>query len=394
MAHDFSAKLDGAKFLSLKLIANNHLSILCAVTKTDKVIPQISIWDNRFGTLQSEIDIDTITLHDKLNRTQGLLNGFYDESGYFLTLSLSKLTSSTVNTMHLLFPMKIQKISVKSSLGKLAKSSQIANALAELKIDDPSSLSQDCLDLNALNGEYHACLTENVTKDKFEYYFRMWLESNTDFVSKTKRKVSNQGASLHWTDRPAMSISQIQMKDIARACFENSVGLWPRNVIKYCLNNGMLFSAILDSSLIEKIISKDDIELLWIAAHKLLDISENDLSLILKYVLGISDTKELDMRISNDQSIEIGEAQGLSCGQEYICHLVLNAPRNNHLMIRALSILQVEEVEKLLIWIWQVVSMEDERFMWWIWDGIGSDKSREKLDGQFQQRKKVFFYLI
>lgn len=388
VSHDLSFKLKESKPLCLKLISYNHVAVLCATKIGTKVVPQVLIWDNRYGTLQSVKDIDMITLPDKLNRSQGYLNGFYDASGYFLTVSLSHLSSSIVNTAHLLLPINLEPISLKSVLGKLANTCEASSPIATLQFDLLPSLSQASTELNILNQNMLTKLLEQKTSDKFEMVFKEWVCSNLDLFSK-QTEVSKMDQEKNWVEKPAFVVSQNQLKEIATACYDDEVGLWPRSVIKYCLRNRLFYSSMIKSSLVKNIVGKADAELLWLAIHNLLDISENEWTFIVRYILGVENTVEFDQLASCNVNIEKqkSEAGSLSCGQDYICALAFSAPRNHHLMVRALTSLDVTEMEKLLQWVFQIISMKDERFMWWIWGSIGTDLPQEKLDILFKRRK-------
>ena len=385
-----SSKLKGAKLLSFKLITNNHIAILSVVRSGGRAMAQVSVWDNRFGTLQSIVNIDMITLPEKFNRTQGFLNGFYDASGYFLTISLSCLGSSAVEISHLLLPVKVEPISLKSVLGKLTSKSQVSCQIAALhfKNNETPFLSQNCIELNNLNADKLTLLLAQKSLDKFEDVFKKWVCSNLELLSKHK----NISIPVNLDNKHAFLVSQKQIKEIAAACLDNQMGMWPRSVIKYCLENHLFHSNIIDSGLVEKIIKNNDIELLWVAIHNLLDISENDWSRMIRYVLALKDTMELDALVSKTIENEVINAHlgvCLSHGQEYVCNLAFNAPRNYHLMIRALSHLEENEVEKLLNWICQIVQMKDERFMWWAWGAVGTNLSQTSLQNLFKRRQVV-----
>jgi hypothetical protein len=388
VSHDLSLKLKDAKVLSFKLISNNHIAVLSVVKVGKKVMPQVTIWDNRYGTLQATIDIDMITLPDKFNRSQGSLNGFYDASGYFLTISLSSLSSSMVNTTHLLLPITLEPISLKSVIGKLANKSEVAYPLATLEYTEIPRFSKDCMDLNDLNKTMLSKLVIQNETEQFESAFGEWVNSNLEILS-VQSKHSKNIHGKAWVDASAISVSQSQIKAIANACFDTESDLWPRNVIKYCLRNHIFYSQILEFSLIERIISKDDLELLWIAIHNLLDISEREWSIIIRYVLGLSSTLEFDKLFSKKAADKINNSLkegSLSPGQDYICSLAFSSPKNNHLWSRALSSLEVNEMEKLLDWIGQIIIMKDERFMWWAWGEVGTDLPQKKLNSLFKRR--------
>ena len=389
VSHDLSFKLKDVKVLSFKLISNNHIAILSAAKVGAKVLPQVTIWDNRYGTLQSTIDIDMVTLSDKLNRSQGSLNGFYDASGYFLTISIASLTSSIVNTTHLLLPVTLEPITLKSVLGKLANKSEVTYPLVTLEYTEIPRISQSCMELNDLNRDMLSKLLKQKETVKFETVFKEWVCSNLEILSKqTKNSKGHQGK--NWVDASAFSVSQSQIKAIAVACFATDSGLWPRNVIKYCLKNKLFYSKMLTYSLVESIISRNDAELLWIAIHNLLDISENEWSIIIRYILGLSTTLEFDKFSSKNVTDKMDESHpddALSSGQDYICSLAFSSPKNHHLLARALSSLEANEMEKLLNWIRQIIIMKDERFMWWAWGGIGTSFSQEKLKILFNKRQ-------
>jgi hypothetical protein len=290
-----------------------------------------------------------------------------------------------VNTTHLLLPVTLEPISLKSVIGKLAYKSEVAYPLATLEYAEVPRFSKNCMDLNDLNGAMLSKLLMQNETDQFESVFGEWINSNLAILSK-ENKHSNSNA---WVDASAISVSQSQIKAIADACFNAKSDIWPRNVIKYCLRNHIFYSKMLESSLIERIIRKNDLELLWIAIHNLLDISESEWSIIIRYILGLSSALEFDKLASKNATDKIDNSltEGtLSPGQDYICSLAFSSPKNHHLWSRALSCLEVNEMEKLLNWISEIIVMKDERFMWWAWGGVGTDLPQKKLNRLFKRR--------